>query len=250
VEADGLFSMAETAETIDRLIINGGVARPGDHVGELKVRSLVMNGGVIETGGTGTQGSLVRLRNVTDVRLEATSTATQTPIIRGTGRLVLDGSPDVIVNKGPQPIDLKIDVGIIATTGQGLTKSGAGVAQFTFNNQYPGPTNVAGGTLLIDGSQPASVMNLLGGTLGGTGLVGAIVGGGSGRIAPGRSPGTLSSGSVTLDPGVTFAAELNGTTAGTTHDRLHVTGIVALGNTTLSLAVAAGATLPATSSSP
>ena len=51
----------------------------------------------------------------------------------------------------------------------------------------------------------------------------------------GVSPGILNSGSVSLAAPAVFAAEVNGTTPGTQHDQLNVTGTVALGNATLAL---------------
>ena len=241
VEADGLFA-AKGKAAIDRLTINGGTTTVHHASSELSVRALGMNGGVLDLGLPGTSGGAIRLKNVTDVRLDITSTATQTPIVRGTGRLVLDGSPDMAVHDGPLPIDLRIEAAIVSSTSQGLTKSGPGVAQLVANNTYSGPTFVSGGTLLIDATQPSTI-NLTGGRLGGTGRAGPIVGS-AGTIAPGHSPGVLDSGSLTLSADVTLALELYGTAAGTTYDRLAVTGTVTLANATLAAVIAPNVTLP------
>jgi autotransporter-associated beta strand protein len=111
-----------------------------------------------------------------------------------------------------------------------LTKKGSGLLHLTaVSNTYAGPTTVEAGTLRVDGSHPGGgaiavqngatlVMNgdwrnagLItvdnGGTLGGEGQVGSIAS--SGTLAPGNSPGTLTSyGNVTLAAGSTLTLEL------------------------------------------
>src|SRR5205085_577550 len=99
----------------------------------------------------------------------------------------------------------------------------------TGNNTYTGATTVNAGQLLIDGSQPNSLVAVnAGATLGGTGTAGNVTTLG-GTVSPGdpvTSIGTLtddanlSSGSLTI--------QVNGYTAGT-FDKLNVGG----GNLTL-----------------
>ena len=77
-----------------------------------------------------------------------------------------------------------------------------------------------------------------GGTLGGSGTLGAITLASGGTLAPGNSTGLLTTtGNVTFASGSTLAMEINGTTAGTGYDRLIVGGDVALGDAILSLSV-------------
>ena len=121
--------------------------------------------------------------------------------------------------------------GIMSGTGT-VTKTGTGLAIFSGNNTYTGATTVTDGRLFVNGSQPSSTVTLTGGTLGGTGTVGAITATG-GRVAPGVSPGILSSGSVSFDGATTFVVEIDGTAAGSGYDVLDVTGTVALGGATL-----------------
>ena len=115
--------------------MNGGRVRPcgqarGQSVG---MQALAMNGGVIETG-----KARPRLRRCcSDASVEATSTATQAATIRGDVILVLTVRPDLIVNNGPQPIDLSIDVrDPRRSLNVGVTKSGTGVARLTKDNTY------------------------------------------------------------------------------------------------------------------
>lgn len=95
---------------------------------------------------------------------------------------------------------------------------------------------LAGGLFVTDpnGSILSSVTIASGATLGGTGTTGAVTVQSGGRVSPGTSPGILNTGNVSFSSGSTFSVEVNGTTAGTQHDQLNVTGTVSLGGATLS----------------
>ncbi len=124
--------------------------------------------------------------------------------------------------------------GIAAGSG-GLTKLNTGTLILSGANTYTGTTTVSAGTLLVNGSQGSSAVSLNGGTLGGTGTVGAITSTASGgTVSPGSGPGILNSGNVNWSSGSpTFVVELNGTTAGSGYDQLNVTGTVNLTGATL-----------------
>ncbi|UUX51135.1 DUF4347 domain-containing protein [Nisaea acidiphila] len=125
--------------------------------------------------------------------------------------------------------------GVISGTNN-LTKSGTGTLTLSGTNTYSGTTTVDGGTLAVDGSLTASTVTVSsGGTLGGSGSIsGAVTISSGGTLAPGNSPGTLATGNLTLSSGSKGSFEINGTTAGTNHDQIDVTGSVDLTGATLS----------------
>ncbi len=107
-------------------------------------------------------------------------------------------------------------------------------------------TNVTDKTeTIVTGNQPnVTYVVLKGGVLGGTGTVGPIQVQAGGKLAPGQSPGCLSSGNLSLAEGGTFEAELGGATVCTEYDQQRVSGTVSLGSSTLS-ALLYGSFIPA-----
>ena len=92
--------------------------------------------------------------------------------------------------------------GAISGTG-GLTQVGSGTLILSGTNTYSGNTNVNAGRVLVDGSLGAGSVNVASGaTLGGTGTIGgAVTVQNGGILAPGDSPGTLTTGTLTLNSG-------------------------------------------------
>lgn len=90
-----------------------------------------------------------------------------------------------------------------------------------------------GSEVYVTGTRGDATVN--GGRLGGTGTVGAVSVSNSGVLAPGLSPGCLSSGNLTFSAPSTFEVEINGTTACSEYDRMEVTGTVDVTDATLDL---------------
>jgi autotransporter-associated beta strand protein len=110
-----------------------------------------------------------------------------------------------------------------------LTKIGAGDLTLAAVNTHTGATIINAGRLLVNGSITNSALTInAGGTLGGSGTVAGVMVAG-GILAPGNSPGLLSTGSVTTsNPSSSFAFEIGGLTPGTQHDRISTTGSIGL----------------------
>ena len=104
---------------------------------------------------------------------------------------------------------------------------------------------IAGPELRHNGGIPESSPSkgqarLDGGKISGNGLFRNIeVLAGGGQIAPGTSPGILTSQSAQLNSATTVVCEINGATAGTGHDRFSV-GTIVPGNATISLVLDPG----------
>ena len=165
----------------------------------------------------------------------------------GSGTLTLDGGGLTVTGTFSKAITLGAGDGTLSTAGSDvtvssivsgtgdLTKSGSGTLTLSGTNTYSGTTTVNGGTLAIDGSLTASTVTVAsGGTLGGSGSVAnAVTVSSGGTLAPGNSPGTLSTGDLTLSSGSTGKFEINGVAAGTNHDQIDVTGAVDVTGATL-----------------
>jgi autotransporter-associated beta strand protein len=123
--------------------------------------------------------------------------------------------------------DVNTYAGVISGTGQ-LTVI-VGTLTLTGNNTYTGVTSILASpaVLLVNGNNLASPVNLTSGRLGGTGTVGPITATG-GTVAPGNSPGILTTNSnLSFNAAATFNVEIGGTTAGTQYDRLIFLGSTA-----------------------
>jgi fibronectin-binding autotransporter adhesin len=137
--------------------------------------------------------------------------------------------------------------GSISGTGS-LTKVGSGTLTLAGNGgSYLGTTNINAGTVLVNGNQGSAAVQVAPGTtLGGLGTVGRVTVAGVGVLSPGDSSvnggagqlnvngdGMLATRDVTLNSSSTFLAQINGTTAGTSYDRLDVVGSIDLGSSKL-----------------
>ncbi len=124
-----------------------------------------------------------------------------------------------------------------------LIKSGAGQLILTGDSTYRGPTTVNGGLLSVNGSLTSAVTVNDGGTLGGSGRIGALIANSGSRVAPGNSIGTLNvAGDVTFAPGSTYAVELSPNAS----DRIVASGTASISGATVSLSLENSPTLLST----
>ncbi|KQY35455.1 hypothetical protein ASD38_02545 [Caulobacter sp. Root487D2Y] len=118
---------------------------------------------------------------------------------------------------------------IAAISGSGaLIQQGAGTTTLAGINTYSGLTSVNAGRLDISGSVAGAVQVAAGGTLGGSGgsIGGAVTVLAGGQVAPGASFGTLTMGSLVLNPGSLLDYELGlpNIVGGASNDHIIVTG--------------------------
>lgn len=162
---------------------------------------LVINGGTLQIGDGGANGSL-----------PATA-------ITNNGALAFNSASDFI------------QANEISGTGT-LAKSGDGKLTLTGTHTYTGATTVSGGTLQVDGSLLGSGgITVSGGTLGGGGtMVGSVNVEAGGTLAPGASIGTLNVvGALSLAG--TNVMELNKSGSTLTNDRVAGVSSLTLGGT-------------------
>jgi autotransporter-associated beta strand protein len=174
-----------------------------------------LGGTVVSSGATlQVQGGLTIAEPITLNGVGAASTTGALESVAGTntwtGTVSLAGASTIAIDAGQLTIG-----GIISGKGS-LTEAGAGSLIVSALNTYTGGTTVNGGTL------------------GGGGMIGALLVNSGATLAP-SSPTTkiFKTGNVAFSAGSTFAVTLNGTAAGTGYDQLSVTGTVNLAGATL-----------------
>ncbi len=111
----------------------------------------------------------------------------------------------------------------------GLTKDGGGFGTLTLtgNNTYTGPTTISSGKLVVQGSITSPLTLENGAILDGSGAVGEVIVKDGGVVAPGNSPGLLTTGNATFRAGGAYSLDLRSDGAGapgTDWDSLVVNG--------------------------
>lgn len=185
------------------LIVNSGAVAQftsAHAFGTANGKSATLNGGVLQfdreqyvNGMTMAGGSIVgngEIRtsgNITfTVNAAASSSVISTPINQ------VYGAPIFNVANGAAAVDLLVSGNIFG--GYGVTKSGAGLMQFTGTPTYTGATTVSAGTLQVDGSLPTNTVTVANtATLAGVGVInGPTTIQAGGTVAPGAGGiGTL-----------------------------------------------------------
>lgn len=191
---------------------NGGAVITGEN---LYTGVTNITGGYVQVGNGGTSGSISTTSSVT--------TALNTQLVFNHSDA--DAGPGVSVHSFAPVIS---GAGGLVQNGTDILEIPAGTV-----DTYTGPTVVNSGELKVNGDISSSALTLNPGSrLTGAGTVGAI-GSRGGIIAPGNSPGILTTGSVIADIDTSFEFEVNGLTAGSGHDQIQTTGIVDITDSTL-----------------
>jgi autotransporter-associated beta strand protein len=120
-----------------------------------------------------------------------------------------------------------------------IVKKGAGTQILGYANTYSGSTTIHEGTLLINGDQSSAsgAVDVIGGTLGGTGTLGGnVTVAAAGTLNPGVTLGTLTVSSADLSAGGTLVVDINDAVAAKC-DKLAVTNDLNVTGTKLTLNV-------------
>jgi autotransporter-associated beta strand protein len=198
-----------------------------------------LSGGTLSSSGAQTLANAVTLNGNSAIGSSSNLTLT--------GAVTLTGNRTLTVATGATAT-ITGNIGQSGSTAYSFTKAGAGTLVIAGSNTYTGGTNVSLGTLLVNGSLGSGTVSVTNGAiLGGSGTMGPISVSSGGKVQPsaGNSPtAILSCTGVTFSSGSTFAAALDGATAGANgYDQLNVTsGTVNLGGSTLNVSIGTGFT--------
>jgi autotransporter-associated beta strand protein/T5SS/PEP-CTERM-associated repeat protein len=221
------YSIANTLNNNGGTVLNAGTISGGDFTGGTTDLS-GNNSTVAEVTGTATvnvSGTGTTITNVSGGTVNVNGASTTIQSYSG-GNVAVGSGLIVAMNDGNSS-------GVISGDG-GMTKSSAGVLTLGGVNTYTGATTVADGKLVVDGSIANSTVTVQnGGTLGGSGTVGAVTVQSGGTINPGNSPGTLNiNGDIDWLGGGNYNWQIAGVTgtAGTvsTWDLVSATGVLDL----------------------
>ena len=198
----------------------------------LNTGAVVLNGTPIDTS-TFTGGLVVTAPS--SITIQGTVAATNSNMVLGDADTGVILANNTTLNAGIGNINLDGTVsGAFSltpiTSSPGLTTIIGANTNIT--------TNVTTGVVQINNSLPQTTnYSVSGGTLKGNGAIGNLNGTGTGIIAPGNSPGQITTKSLSLSPTNTIQIELEGTIPGTQYDQIVVgpSGTVVLGNAILSL---------------
>lgn len=170
-----------------------------------------------------------------DNRRTITAVVDNQGLITATSALTIDAEMAAHTNSGT------IEGGSVTITGMDTTFETSGTITIpafrtltTPTFSQTGGTTIVDGTLLVPvGSAPSrEIIELLGGTLGGSGTVFASVTNRGGIVAPGMSPGRLSIfGNYIQETDGTLAIEIGGPSAGSEYDVLQIFGAATLDGT-------------------
>lgn len=195
----------------------GSAMAPLAHFRIQDAESIELNAGMIITGNDQVYNGLVELS-------DPVSMMGATVMISGNVGL-LDGN-DLFLDLSAG--ESEIHGGVYGSGG--LVKDGAGMLTLVEGiHTFTGGINHQGGVLLVNGTtDSASAVDVNSANLGGHGVINGVVLLDAGTIAPGTSPGILTTGDLSLDSLSVLEAEIDGIFAGNEYDQVVVAGTVTL----------------------
>ena len=225
----------------------------------LSTGTVTLNGGTLAVTGATTINNAIAL-GASNGTIDATANASVSGNITGTGSLTKTGTSTLtLAGTNTYSGGTTISGGTLRVSGgNALSDSGTVTvntgATLDLNNSNEtigalsgsGTVNAGSGTLTLSNSGASTFSGSMNGsgtysiasgvTLKGTGTYGtAVTIQSGGTISPGNSPGTISTGNLTLSSGSTATMEIDGTVAGTGYDQINVTGTVTISSATLTV---------------
>jgi autotransporter-associated beta strand protein len=209
-------------------VTSGGRIQPNNNVTiseavTLNGTGIASSGALQNVSGTNIWSGQVTLGSATRINSDAGSlTLSSGTAVTGSGMaLTVGGNGNTTIS------------GVIATGSGTLTKDGSGTLTASAINTYTGATSVNAGTLKVSagGSIASSSLTTVnsGGTIAGSGTVGALSLSSGGTVAPGDSGiGTLNGSSATWNGGGAFKFDLSN--SGSTSDKLSLSGALTKGS--------------------
>jgi autotransporter-associated beta strand protein len=203
------------------LTLGGNIATGSSTVTLLGAGTTTINGNIVCAGGSVTLADTGTLEIAGSINLSSVGNLSDDSSGQNTISGVISGTATAVV-----------------ANENALTKMGTGTLTVTNNDTYIGSTTIDAGEFVVNGTVLGSAITIgPGATLTGDGSVGAVSVQDGGVFAPGNSPGTLTTSSLLLGTGSTFAEQLGGTTAATEYDQTVIPagGSVALGGAPLNI---------------
>ena len=230
-----------TGATATAVLNNGivtGITITNAGVGYTSAPTIAFTGGTITTAGTNPTGT-GNATNFVVAGIQVTNPGsgyTNAPSVTfssGSGTTATANLSAVILGAATSiggSGDIMINPGITGGTNT-LTKVGAGTVTLNGANTYTGTTTVNAGTLFIAGTHNSTVTVGNGGTLIHPGSLTGNVTVQNGAFDAAQATPSLRSitGNYSLNSGGTLQVLINGSSAGTQHDQILVTGSVTLG---------------------